>query len=409
MFELFSFIGREHPFFPQVERLRGRIAAEPRLRDLATGPRTIHAEIKALPEGESWRFDRFYWSLQSRAATPFRAMTLAYSAKSGQTEWQVFPDDSYLKTLGAFFAAPPAALRVLRYVPLRRLTFRSANPLGGTWIGKFKRASRFRQAYDLLGVVADAVAAAAPGFHVSQPLALDEGRCLYFQSALPGDDLAAALSPQNHAPLLRRAGALLRALHEVPAPALQRAAPDAAIETARRDVAFIGFMHPGLAPWLPATLEVLERHVAQGYRGEEVFCHGDFVCSQILAADDAWSITDFDLCHLGDPCRDLAILLASLPYDVPFLSQPLWDGTCSDGAADSMIEAAVRSCSEGYAERAGKEFDPRRLAWQRIAAEIYYLGLMLKKDQFSPAIAAYRLRTIRRLAATLESAAVAVP
>jgi aminoglycoside phosphotransferase (APT) family kinase protein len=397
MFDLFPFVRPGHPFFEQVERFRGIIAAEPRVAELAPGATTIHAEIKALPGPDGWRFDRFYWSLQGRGAA-FQALTLSYAAKSGDTSWYQFPDDSYLKTMAGFFAAPPQGLGVLRYVPLRRLTFRALDAKGNPLIGKFKRASRFRQAYELLGVVADAVDAAAPGFGVSRPLALDEARCLYFQSLLPGDDLADALTAENCGPLLEKVGALLRALHQVPAPGAPQTDPHAALETLRRDVAWIRFMQPDLAPWLEGTLVAMERAAARVLGAEAMFCHGDFVCSQILAADSGWSVTDFDLCHRGDPCRDLAILLASLPYDVPLLRQAVQLGQAA------LLGAAARACIAGYSDRAGREFDKRRLAWNRIAAEIYYLGLMLKKDQFSESVAAHRLSTIRSLEPALEAA-----
>jgi aminoglycoside phosphotransferase (APT) family kinase protein len=405
MFDLFPFVGPGHPFFAQVEGFRARIAAEPRVPHLASGATTIHAEIKALPGAGGWRLDRFYWSLQRYGAV-FQALTLSHAAKSGETGWYGFPEDAYLKTMAAYFAAPPEGLRVLRFVPLRRLTFRAVDAAGRPVIGKFKRASRFRQAYELLGRVADAVEAAAPGFRVSRPLAIDEARCLYFQSALPGADLADALAVDNCGPLLERVGGLLCDLHRMPAPAVPVAAAQAALDTLRRDVAWIGFMQPELAPWLGGTLAAMERAAPQVQGGDAVFCHGDFVCSQILMAGDGWSVTDFDLCHRGDPCRDLAILLASLPYDVPLLRHAAQRGRPED---EALLASAAAACIAGYAARAGADFDGRRLAWQRIAAEIYYLGLMLKKDQFSEAVAAHRLRTIRRLEAALGPVAALTP
>lgn len=406
MFALFPFVAPGHPFFAQVERLRGLIAAHPGLAALAAGRTTVHAEIKAVAGAAGWSFDRFYWSLQSRDDTRLRALTLSYAAKSGDTRWYEFPDDSYLNTMAAFFAAAPDPVRVLRYVPLRRLTFRAAGADGVPLIGKFKRASRFRQAYQLLGVVADAVAAAPPGFGVSRPLGMDEARCLYYQSALPGVDLAEQVSADNCRHLLAAVGALHRSLHEVPVAAAPLAPPHAALDTVRRDVAWIGFMQPALAPWLGDILALLERTAPALPAQEAVFCHGDFVCSQILMADGGWSVTDFDLCHRGDPCRDMAILLASLPYDVPLLRQAAARGSDADRA---LLAAAAEAYRAGYARRAGREVDALRLTWQRIAAEIYYLGLMLKKDQFSASIAQHRLGLIRSLAADLAQGTANAP
>jgi aminoglycoside phosphotransferase len=407
---LFRFIASDHPFAPQVERFRRAIAAHPRHAELTAAARagraTIHAEIKALPEpGETWRLDRFYWSLQTwdgPAPLPFRASTLSFAAKNAALEWYEFPADAYLTTMADYFEAararPDEPIDVLRYVPLRRFTFLTRDAAGVPIIAKFKRRSRFQSAYDLLGTVFEALRPERVGFSVSAPAGLDAQRCLYFQSALPGTNLVELLTPGNLASLLGRVGSLHRALHETPverAPGWDREAFMAGL---RRDLAWIGFMLPQHRARLGELLAAVEAVAAEAIGRARAFCHGDFVCSQILAAGDAWSVTDFDLCHNGDPYRDIAIFLASLAYDVPLLER---DAGGPSGAA--LAQQAAAAYLAGYEERAGERLDARSLLCHRVCAEIYYLGLMLKKDRYDPIAFERRVGAASRLARSLRS------
>jgi Ser/Thr protein kinase RdoA (MazF antagonist) len=404
---LFPFVAAGHPFHARLESLRSMIDGHGRALEWTgaggNGRATIHAEIKALPAPQGgWLFDRFYWSRQTwdgPPSRPFRAITLSYAAKTDQTEWYEFPEDSYLTTMAGFFGAGSAPVEVLRYVPLRRLTFRAADVEGRAIIGKFKRRSRFCQAHELLGLVADAVGRAAPGFAVSRPLAIDGERCLYYQSALSGENLADLIREDNCAELLHAVGSLHGALHGVEAPGAPAWDREAFLAGLRRDCAWIGMFEPQQGPLLAAVRSRLEAQAPEALAGPPVFCHGDFVCSQILVGEEGWSVTDFDLCHIGDPYRDMAILLASLPYDVPLLRDAA--GGARPGTP-RLLQTAAEAYLEGYRERTGRPLDRLRLIWHRIAAEIYYLALMLKKDQFSRTLADHRLGLIRMLAAGLE-------
>ena len=406
-FALFPFVGPGHPFFARVEEFRALIAAHPRLARVAGGDHAgrtaVHAEIKAVPDAAAgWQIDRFYWSLQrwDRAvARPFSAITLYWSAKNRRARWHEFPDDPYLATMAGFWqrARGEDAAEVLRYVPLRRLTFRARDATGTAAIGKFKRRSRFREAYELLGTVADAVERVAPGFAVARRLAIDEERCLYYQTALPGHNLADSLCEDGTEGLLARAGGLLERLHRLPAARLPQRDRGTAFDELRRDVRWIGLFEPTEAGPMADVLALLERLAPRVLALPTVFCHGDFVCSQILAGEEGWAVTDFDLAHQGDAYRDIAILLASLPYDVPRFQDS------GSGAIDAhRLEAAEKAILSGYEQSAGDSLDPLRLAWHRAAAEIYYLALMFKKDQFSRAAADCRLAAIRRLRQQIE-------
>lgn len=167
----------------------------------------------------------------------------------------------------------------------------------------------------------------------------------------------------------------------------------------RRDVAWIGFMLPAYRDAVDEVLRILEAAAPEAIGRSLAVCHGDFVCSQILVADAGWSVTDFDLCHLGDPYRDMALFLASLAYDVPLLAHG-----AAGGAGSALVDRAAAAYLAGYARRAGEALDHRRLACHRACAEIYYLALMLKKDRYDAAAFERRLAFASRLARELAGA-----
>lgn len=380
-FPLFDFVGPAHPFRPALDRFAAALASSAECRALV-GPaaprrRTIHAEIKALPvAGGGFRLERFYWSGQcweGPAARPFRAHTLEFSAKTGQLTWLHFPHDSYLTTMADYFAGEHETAEVLRYVPLRRFTFRS-----GRRIGKFKRASRFRAAYAQLATVARELRALAADFAVAAPLEIDAARCLYFQEALPGQDLAALIDDATLSPLLSRLGELHAGMHALPVCGVPEWDGAAFLAELERDLRWIAFIRADLSDEMQAVAATLRAQ--RPVLAASAFCHGDFVCSQVLVADSGWAVTDFDLCCRGDPCRDMAMFLASLGYDVLWLER-----AAHAGAGEAALAAARAAYLEGYAARAGRRPNRRRLAWHLAAAEIYYLALMLKKDRHSPA------------------------
>ncbi|MBI2276835.1 MAG: aminoglycoside phosphotransferase family protein [Dechloromonas sp.] len=399
---LFGFLAADHPFAPQVARFAQAIAAHPRYGQLhaaaLSGRAMIHSEIKALPDpGGGWRLDRFYWSLQTwdgEPPFPFLALTLSFAAKDGALDWYEFPADAYLTTMADYFAdaaaQPTRRIDVLRYVPLRRFTFRTQDASGQPVVAKFKRRSRYQSAYALLGQVHAALRPDSVGFSVAAPAGVDPARCLYFQSALPGSNLVDRLNQENLTAMLGHVGTLHRALHEASVATLPVWDRAAFMADLRRDVAWIGFMLPACRERVDALLRIIEGAAPDSIGGALAVCHGDFVCSQILVADSGWSVTDFDLCHLGDPYRDIAIFLASLAYDVPLLAQ-----------GSALVDRAAAAYLAGYARRAGAPLDLRRLTCHRVCAEIYYLALMLKKDRYDAVAFAHRLVSASRLAREL--------
>lgn len=406
---LFPFIESGHPFHPHIARFREAISAERRCTDLlgraaGHGRTLVHAEIKGRPDGQGWALDRFYWSLQAWGAagappapSDFAALTLVYAATDDRLTWHTFPSDPYLTTMAASVAPYDersldqhgVAPDILRYVPLRRLTFHLNDPDGvrRALVGKVKRPSRCAEAYRTLTTVARAVDRSAASFDVAAPRGFDAARCLYFQSALPGDDLAALLAPESAPALLYRVGALHRELHDLDVTGVPIWDRGPFLADLRRDIRWIIWFRPDYAALLLGIEDLLLERAPRMRPHEYCFCHGDFVCSQMLVAGDRWAVTDFDLAHRGDRYRDIATLLTSLAYDVPVFQ----------GQQAAVLEGACDAYLRGYEDRAGQSLDQGRLLWYRLCAEISYLALVFKKDWFQPAICERSFARLREL------------
>jgi aminoglycoside phosphotransferase (APT) family kinase protein len=373
--KLFAFLPPEHPLRPDIERfeleLRRHGASE---LFWGAGPRSLHTGIGAgvAPDG-CWRVADLYWSLQRRTAEGFDAGTLHYTSKTGRHTWLDYPADPRLPGLAEFLAEGVDA-RVLRYIPLRRVTLRVREPSGRAVVAKIKRASRFRQAWELLRLAQQRVAEAKPGFRVPRALGVQESRCLYFQEALPGRTLADFLDEAGAPEFLARLGALHRRLHALRPDGLPQRTNSSGTAQAESAAEWIGLMLPShreAAARLAAALRS-----AQPAETTPAFCHGDPDCGQVLVEGDAWSLLDFDACHAGDPWRDVGMLAASLDYHVPRLRA----AAEKSGAGAQAVDRAARAYIEAYFE--GEPPDPARLAWHRACAEFHYLALVLKKDRY---------------------------
>ena len=404
---LFAFIDPTHPFARKVDRFRAAVRAERRCVELldqtTSGEAAVQAEIKGVPTPDGgWALDRFYWSLQTRASRQpagFAALTLVYVAENDRLDWHVFPDDPYLPELGpslqhtSLAASKQDTNEVLRYVPLRRLTLRTAESGGGApTVAKFKRRSRLAESYQRLAAVARAVEQAGSPFGVAAPRGLDCERGVFFQSVQPGTDLTLLLDESNMQQHFTRLGAVHRDLHELTIPDLPGQTVDPFAEL-RRNTRWITFFRPDCRDLLEATCELACRHAPTPGPAELAVCHGDFVCSQVLVDGDDWTVTDFDACHRGDPYRDMGIFLASLSYDVPLFRAP--------SVTAGLLEFAIRAYLSGYESRTGHQLDAARLLWHRLAAEVYYLALMFKKDWYEPTRFARALDRVGSLAVSL--------
>jgi hypothetical protein len=361
---IFPFVDCDHPFHGCLARLRDELASA------AAAPTSGHAHVwseirgRRLSDGQ-FALDRFYTSAQHWSGNgQFSATTLHAAPAASTLRWYNFPDEPCLSNvapylMGRDFGQPGSTLQVLRYVPLRRFTFRAPRRDGsaGTEVGKFKRRSKLDESYQRTVVIAAAVEQASAGFAVPRPAGLDDDHAIYFQDCVAGSDLATEAQHADDA--LETAAHVLAGFHSVSPPSLPMLDEAVFIGALDRDLAWIAFHSPALGELVAGARRAL---ADPPLIEASVLAHGDFVPSHVLRDGDRLTVIDLDLAHVGDRYRDLAMMLASLPSDAPTVRP--------DAAA---IVAA-------YEDRAGLRLDRRRLDWHRLAAEIYYLALAFSKD-----------------------------
>jgi hypothetical protein len=386
----FSFLAGDHPLAPAVGRFSAAIRSHERHAEhagaLAAGRATVHTDLTLRPGPDGApTLHRAYWSLQSTGPGGFGATTLTYHATRDRAAWLEFPDDPELPAMARLLDGPA---EVLRYMPLRRCTYRARAGDGAPAIGKLKRPHRLADAWRLLVAVHDALGDGRAGFAVAAPAGSAPGDT-FLQTALDGEDLAALVGPDRGLDLLAAAGALHRAMHAAAVPGVAPEDPDAQRAELRADATWVATALPERAPAVAALARALEAR-APAPATDAAFCHGDLVPSQLLVAGERWAITDFDGARLGDPHRDLATWLAALSYDVPPLRAAIEDGD------DAPVRRAEAAYLGGYGAH-----DERRLAWHRAAAEVHAVAVALKKDRHHPARAARALDVARAAAGCL--------
>src|SRR6266581_4014853 len=367
----FSAIGPRHPFFPHIYRFRSLLADDRFRSEMQENTSDKHdgqvyASLNArFAPDQRWELKRICWSRQIHeefSASCFRALTLIYSTQSGGIECFVFPEDPRLKAISCFFQRksllvsgrePGSKTDILRYVPGRRLTFRTLGPAGQPVIGKFARRSEIRKAYERLARVSAASTRSQSCFSVPSPLEIEENEGLLIQEAKPGKDLTVQIVEDNFVDLLHSAGQIHQHLHRLP------------VEAA-----------------------------------EFTFCHGDFSCSQVLNDAGSWSVVDFDRCMQADPYLEIARFLAFLKYDVPLFRDWFLD---ADIRNHSRLEEAYAAYLNGYEQAAGQTLNRKKLLWYRIGAEIHYLARLLKRDLASRVVLERTFELIEGLRAKFQN------
>ncbi|HEX6363988.1 MAG TPA: aminoglycoside phosphotransferase family protein [Albitalea sp.] len=407
--EVFGFIAAAHPFAPVIEAFRAAIRTAPQFAVFtaaaAGAAGDVHADLKAECAADgAWALERCYWCFQpgpGDAASAGEAHMLYW--KRGADACVVsFPDDPSLPAMAPFLAARRAAgvrLDVLRYVPLRRLTFRERGAGGEPdRIGKLKRRRLIRASYERLAAVHRAASAAQAGFAVAAPLALDEDAGVFYQQALAGRALASGMEPHDAAAQLSRVGRVHRQLHALDVPDVPGWSLQAYFDTIGEDVHWIALFRPQAAARLQPVLARLAASMPDSSPGSHVFCHGDFIPSQLLIDGDRVAVTDFDGARRGDAHQEMAKLLAALKYDLPHLRAALQRGEPLDTAPMRAAEAAYLA---GYEGEHGAPVDRARLPWFRTCAEIHYLAMTLKKDAWSARAFEHTLELVEACAAPL--------
>ncbi len=382
----FAFLGSDHPMASRITRFRAAIAE----RAPHAPSATVHADLTLRPDGDDGLvLHRAYWSLQAAGVDGFRATTLSYHATRDRATWLEFPEDPELPGMARLYGPPYRG--VLRYMPLRRCTIlsetvrRTSTPM----IVKFKRPHRLAESWALLKAVHATFGDGRAGFDVPAPLGLDPPVAYSGQTVLPGDDLSDLVDADRGPDLLRRAGALHRAMHAADVGGAPPEDPRQALADLHDDARWVAFALPEHEDTVRMTVAALDRGALDATRAP-AFCHGDLVPSQLLLDGDRFAITDFDGARTGDPHRDLAIWLAALTFDVPAL----------DGAVTAGDDAAIERAEAAYLDGYGPH-DERRLLWHRAAAEVHYVAVALKKDRHEPSRAQRGLRIAQHCAEAL--------
>jgi len=332
--------------------------------------------------GGGFAVDRMYCSLQ-RGPRAFAAVSLAHSAKDGATRWYRFPDEPYLSALRPYVEGAwlMPGEEVLRYVPLRRFTFRGelrASP-GRVVIGKFKRRSRVQEAHRRAVAVDRAVTVAARPFRTPAPLGVDVRHSICFQGVLPGRPLSDLVRAASIEACMGEAASLLLAFHGLDAVDLPSWNREAFLARVALDAEAKDQGRPEAASVLESARRALDHAPAPLADAQLVSCHGDFVCSHLLRGVDGWSIIDLDLAQRAEPLWEVAMAAAALARDVPALAAAETDASA---AGAGLLERAQIAFVDAYAERVDTPLDLRRLRFWRLCAEIYELALMLTKDRY---------------------------
>jgi Phosphotransferase enzyme family len=377
-------------FYPAVEESSAAHLLLQRLQTAVERERERHGvedasvqtelRVSRRPDGEL-AFQRFYWSLQRddpSSPAGFRATTVYCDAKDSTPRVLSFPEDPVLTGLeGALQAQGDAAhLQVLRYIPLRRLTFRvrGGTDLPDSAVAKVKRAgSGFTASAEAFRAVTAATEAAtargSSDVRVPRLLRQDASRQVLYLEDLPGEPLETAFRRVGLTAAMEQLGGLHRALHELDVRGLRRRREVADwLQDARWAVEQIGLLVGSSAADARAVGARLEADAPADVPPR--YCQGDFVAGQVLCDASGWSVIDLDDSRWADPLSEVAGLHVALPRDLDLPPGPAGQ--------------ARRAYLEAYARRSGEPFDIDRWTWFVRLLELTELARRLVKGRAAP-------------------------
>jgi aminoglycoside phosphotransferase len=364
-----------------LEQLRALIAEDP---SLTVGPDvSVRAEVRPrLSRAGRVELGRCYWSVQRAdpgTTLGFAARTLFWDRDSRQARIMDFPVEPVMEWLAAADGplcclGAQARVRILRYIPLRRVTFRLAHASGlpASVVAKSKsRSSLVRATRGLLGARRAAERAGVDAFSLPTPLRLDLGRRLLYLTELPGQDMEDLLAGEqiNQATAMHRLGRVHREVHELCMGRLPLRRNEDCLARSAASAAQVAALAPSASGRLTTLVAQLAKTMPED--ADLAFCHGDFVPSQILCDRNGWAVLDFDDAHCADPHAEVAAVYVALRWELPH-------GT------PAAVDAARRAYLEGYVERAGSVLDPTRWRWFHNVAQLEYLARRLVKGRAMP-------------------------
>jgi hypothetical protein len=394
--DVFPAVEPASALYPRVERLRELVAADPGLHP---GPgEDLRAELlpRLHARGEA-ELRRAYWSTRRpdpRAEYGLTARTLYLDGVTGRERTYDFPDEPVMDWLtgpdGALAGhGDEARVEVLRYIPLRRVTFRLTDGAGlpRRVIVKTKSESGLVRAARAL--TAAHAAAETSRFDVPRPVLLDLPRRLMYLEELPGRALDTQLDRLGLDVGMRLLGELHRGVHELDVPDVGRWTAVDWLTAARSAALQVAVLVPSVAARLEAVCARLAATLPDDGDGVDIaFCQGDFVPGQILCAGppdtavERWSVLDLDDGHRADPHSEVASLYTALERELP--------------VPPALVQHAREVYLESYTAAAGRPLDPARWRWFRTVAELRYLARRAVKGRARPGEADVVLDTLDR-------------
>lgn len=373
-------------FFPGVE---DDAAVRPLLEELATEVQAemetsdgadphVHTELRVRRgREEDPELVRFYWSHQvTEEDSPwgFAARTIYCDRRDRTPSVHVFPSEPAL-TMLADESGPlledgrPRNVEVLRYIPLRRVTFRlrDGSGLPPRVIAKAKRPSGLGRAVTAFRAAEEAtMRRGARALSVPRLLGHDSRRGVLYLEELPGQPLDVALHRLEVTDAMERLGESHRDLQELEVDGdLPHKGIADWLDDARDAATQIGLFVPSMAAAAEAVHETLVRTAPDD--GRPLYCQGDFLPGQILCHDDEWSIIDLDDSRYADPLSDVAALYAALPRE--------------HGVPPDRMEEAQQTYLDAYVRRAGEPLDQDRWRWFLSLTRLTLLAKRLVKGR----------------------------
>jgi hypothetical protein len=376
---IFPAVEPESGVFPQLQRLREEIASDPGLS--ANDDTVVRAELvpRRTPDGDV-SVGRFYWSARCAdpaAAMGFTARTLYYDRKVRLSRTYDFPDEPLMDWLvqddGPLRChGDEAGVQILRYIPLRRVTFlvRDAAGLPARVIAKSKNEEGLRRATRALVATHQAAVRAGGGpLTVPRPVRLDTRRRVLYLEELPGRPLDEVLPQVGLAEGMSRLGSLHRRLQELPVRGLGvRRGTDDWLSAASVAATQVGLLVPSTARQTQALYDGLLRTAPDD--GELLFCQGDFSPGQVLCHSSGWSVIDLDDGHYADPLAEVATFCTELPNELKL--------------PPGRVELARQAYLDAYLRQSGRPLYTDRWQWFLAVAELLHLARRTIKGRTVP-------------------------
>lgn len=373
----FPAVEPDAPVHPLLERLRPFVQAEIERYDGVDV--TVHAELRAAREAEcEVALKRFYWSSQHADPTSprgFGARTLHVAGSSSSPQVHEFPSDPALPWLDDDDGplrreGRTERVDILRYIPLRRLTYRlyDGSGLPARVIVKAKGTGGLNRAAVAFLAVNRAAARRAASVRVPRLLRLEPPRHALYLEELPGEPLSLAVSGLDLTDAMEQLGSLHRDLQGLEVKGLSARGTAHWLHESREAAERVGLFAPSAAGRARAVHAELERTAPED--GRMLFCQGDFLPGQVLCHPSGWSVIDFDDSHYGDPLSEVAAMYVAMPREL--------------GQSEEEAEHARRTYLEAYAVRAGESFDRSRWQWWLVVLQLTQLGKRLIKGRVAP-------------------------